>query len=103
MKMNHWRGTEREVCAALGKRHLGGPGRPDCSGGGEVVEVKAQERRVTKFQMREIMEKRWAQSKPLIVASTSGFSEGAKRIAKRHPDVHLYKAYEDGRTRRIRK
>jgi len=82
---------------------LGGPGRPDCSGGGEVVEVKDQERRLSKTQMRDIMEKRWAESKPLIVVSTSGFSDGAKRIARRHGDVHLFKGYDDGSTRKIRK
>ncbi len=103
MKEKHWQGTEREICRALGKRHLGGSGQPDCSGGGEVVEVKDQERRLSKTQMREIAGKRWAQGKPLIVVSTSGFSDGAKRIARRHSDVHLFKGYEDGRTRKIRK
>jgi len=103
MKSNHWQGTERKVCQALGKKHIGGPGQPDCSGGGEVVEVKDQERRVSKTQMRDIVSKRWVGHKPLIVVSTSGFSDGAKRIARRHGDVHLYKGYDDGRTRRIRK
>lgn len=101
--MEHWHGTEREICKALGKKHLGGPGEPDCSGGGEVVEVKDQERRLSKSQMREIVNKSWAQDKPLVVVSTSGFTDGAKHIARRHGDVHLYKGYEDGRTRRIRK
>jgi hypothetical protein len=103
MKQKHWEGTERNICAALGKRHLGGPGRPDCSGGGEVVEVKDQERRLSKTQMRDIVEKRWAEDKPLIVVSTSGFSDGAKRIARRHGEVHLFKGYDDGSTRKIRK
>lgn len=40
--IERWRATEKEICRLLGKKHIGGPGQPDCSGGGEVVEVKAQ-------------------------------------------------------------
>ena len=103
MKLKHWQSTEIKICRALGKKHIGGPGQPDCSGGGEVVEVKDHARNISKFQMKAIDGKRWAQDKPLIVVSTSGFTDGAKRIAKRHSDVHLYKGYDDGRTRKIRK
>jgi hypothetical protein len=37
MAMKRWMGTEKQVCRVLGKRHIGGPGQPDCRGGGEVV------------------------------------------------------------------
>ena len=44
MAVKRWLGTEKQVCKSLGKRRLGGPGQPDCRGGGEVVEVKSQRR-----------------------------------------------------------
>lgn len=47
MAVKRWLGTEKRVCEALGKRHIGGPGEPDCRGGGEVVEVKSQRRPIT--------------------------------------------------------
>jgi hypothetical protein len=99
--IERWKATEKEVCKLLGKRHLGGPGQPDCSGGGEVVEVKAQRHRVNQWEMKEILEKPWAQGKPLIVASTSGFTPGAKEVAKLEGDVWLYKVYSGRGSRKI--
>lgn len=103
MAVERWRGTEKDICKALGKRHVGGPGAPDCSGGGEVVEVKAQRKRVDQWQMREILEKPWSQEKPLIVASTSGFTPGARRLAAEHEDVSLYKVRIRGGSRSSRR
>src|SRR6267143_299212 len=89
----HAKDTERQVCAFLGKKHLGGPGEPDCDGGGQVVEVKDQRRRVNVYQLNEIMEKPWAQKGDLIVASTSGFTDGARELARDSRGVYLYKVY----------
>ncbi len=55
-----WIGTETQICTALGKRHIGGPGQPDCHGGGEVVEVKVQRRPVNQWQMKEILSRPWS-------------------------------------------
>ncbi len=99
--IERWKATEKKVCKVLRKRHLGGPGRPDCSGGGEVVEVKAQRHRVNQSEMKEILAKPWAQAKPLIVASTSGFTPGAKKVASRKADVWLYKVYPGKGSRKI--
>lgn len=101
-RIRRWQATERQVCRALGKTHLGGPGQPDCSGGGELVEVKDQERRVSGHQMESLLEKPWAKDQPLIVASTSGFTRLARDIAAEEGDVFLYKIYPNGRSRRIR-
>jgi hypothetical protein len=99
MAVERWRGTEKDVCRALGKRHVGGPGQPDCRGGGEVVEVKHQKRPVNQWQMREIVEKPWAEGMPLIVVSTSGFTPGARRMGNRE-DVSMFKLNaKDGRRR----
>ncbi len=103
MGVERWRGTEREVCKALGKRHLGAPGEPDCSSSGEVVEVKAQGRRVNQWQMKEILGKPWSAGRPLIVASTSGFTAGARQLAGEFERVHLYKVYGGGRNRSSRR
>ena len=103
MGTERWHGTEKEICRVLGKRHVGGPGQPDCRGGGEVVEVKAQRRPVNQWQMKEILDKPWTQGKPLVVASTSGFTPGAQRLAGESQDVHMYKAYGSGRARSSRR
>lgn len=102
MTQERWRGTEKQICKVLGKRHLGGPGEPDCRGGGEVVEVKHQQRPVNRSQMKDIVDKPWAQDRPLIVASTSGFTPGARRLAGKE-EVHLYKVYGSGSSRRSRR
>ncbi len=98
MAETRWRGTEKRICTLLGKRHLGGPGEPDCRGGGEVVEVKHQQRRVDRSQMKELVRKPWAHDQPLIVASTSGFTRGARRLAGKE-GVDLYKIYGSGSSR----
>lgn len=103
MSQNRWKGTEKQICQILGKRHLGGPDQPDCSGGGEVVEVKAQRRPVNKWQMKEVLSKPWSRGKPLIVASTSGFTPGAREVASGSRGVYLYKVYGSGRDRSSRK
>ncbi len=101
MSMKRWQGTEKQVCKTLGKRHVGGPGAPDCSGGGEVVEVKHQRRPVDKSQMKEIARKPWVSDRPLIVASTSGFTPGARRLASQI-GAYMFKVYPDrGSSRRI--
>ncbi len=97
--MERWRATGKEICKELGKRHVGGPGQPDCRGGGEVVEVKHQQRPVNRSQMRDILDKPWGQDHPLVIASTSGFTPGARRLAGKHEDVHLYKVYGSGSSR----
>ena len=98
MAQERWRGTEKQICKVLGKRHLGGPGEPDCRGGGEVVEVKHQKRPMNQSQMKDTVHKRWAQDQPLIVASTSGFTPGARRLAVKE-GVHLFKIYGSGSSR----
>ena len=96
-----WQATEQQVCRFLGKRHIGGPGEPDCRGGGVVVEVKDQERRVNVYQVERIADKPWAKNKPLIIASTSGFTAGARELAAESAEIYLYKTYSNGRSRRI--
>lgn len=103
MAMKRWRGTEKQVCQALGKRHIGGPGQPDCRGGGEVVEVKSQRRPVNQWQMKEILGKPWSAGRPTIVASTSGFTPGARRVAASRPGAHMFKVYGSGSSRSSRR
>ena len=99
--MKRWQATEKAVCKFLGKKHIGGPGEPDCAGGGIVVEVKDQERRVNLYQIERLVRRPWARGKPLIVASTSGFTTGARELASEFDDLWLYKTYRNGRSRRI--
>jgi len=99
--IDRWKAAEKEICRLLRKKHVGGPGQPDCSGGGEVVEVKAQRHRVNQWQMREILSKPWARGIPLIIASTSGFTPGAKELAAERSNVWLYKVYPGRGSRRL--
>lgn len=99
MSMKRWQATEKQTCKVLGKRHIGGPGAPDCSDGSTVVEVKHQRRPVNKTQMREIADKPWVKDRPLIVAVTSGFTPGARRLAGRL-GVSMYKVYPDSNSSR---
>jgi hypothetical protein len=96
-------GTEKQICKALGKRHIGGPGQPDCHGGGEVVEVKSQRRPVNQWQMKEILSKPWSAGRPTIVASTSGFTSGARRVAALRTDTYTFKVYGGGAARSSRR
>jgi len=103
MAVKQWLAKEKEICKLLGKHHLGGPGQPDCSGGGHVVEIKHQQRPMNRSQMRDTVEKSWAEDKPLIVASTSGFTPGARRLAGGYEDLHMFKIYGSGSARRSRR
>lgn len=103
MAVKRWIGTERQVCKALGKRHIGGPGQPGCRGGGEVVEVKSQRRPINQWQMKEILSKPWSTGRPTIVASTSGFTPGARRVVARRPRAYTYKVYGSGSGRSSRR
>lgn len=82
--------TERAACELLGKKHLGGPGEPDCRGGGQVVEVKNLRRRLSKYDLGVILDKPWAKRGELVVASTSGFTSGARELAEKYDDLFLY-------------
>ena len=90
MPFDTWQGTEREVCKHLGMDHLGGPGRPDCSDGAYVVEVKDHTRRIGVATVRSILEKEWAQDLPVIIVSASGFTEPALQLAEEYEDVLLF-------------
>lgn len=103
MAVKRWMGTEKQICKALGKRHIGGPGKPDCRGGGEVVEVKSQRRPVNQWQMKEVLSKPWSTGRPTIVVSTSGFTPGARRVAARRPGAYMFKAYGSGSGRSSRR
>jgi len=103
MAVKRWMGTETQVCRVLGKCHIGGPGQPDCRGGGEVVEVKSQRRPVNQWQMKEILRKPWSTGRPTIVASTSGFTPGARRVATRRPGAYMFKVYGSGSARSSRR
>jgi hypothetical protein len=95
--------AEKAVCRVLGRKHLGGPGEPDCSGAGSVVEVKNLKRKVSKYDMNEILEKPWARRRKLLVASTSSFTPGAKDAAKARGRVQLYSVHLSGSRRRSRR
>lgn len=99
MSMKRWQATEKQVCKTLGKRHIGGPGAPDCSGGGEIVEVKHQRRPIDRSEMKETVSKPWV-DRPLIIASTSRFTPGARRVAGQ-AGAYMFKTYPDGSSRRI--
>src|SRR2546425_5391287 len=86
MSMKAWLATEKGICKLLGKKHIGGPGMPDCRGGGVVVEVKHQQRAVNRSQVKDTLGKPWAHDKPVIMTSTSGFTPGARRLAYRYDD-----------------
>ena len=90
MAIKRWRATERRVCKLLGMEHVGGPGQPDCSSGADIAEVKDQRRLVSKSQMQAIIDKPWAEDLPLIVVSTSGFTQGAAKLDDEYEDVWLY-------------
>ena len=103
MSMKAWLATEKGICKLLGKKHIGGPGMPDCRGGGVVVEVKHQQRAVNRSQVKDTLGKPWAHDKPVIMTSTSGFTPGARRLAYRYDDVALLHVYGSGGSRRSRR
>ncbi len=100
MSMKRWQATEKQVCKLLGKSHIGGPSAPDCSDGVEIVEVKHQRRAVDRSQMKEIISKPWV-DRPLLVAATSRFTPGARKLAGQAGAL-MFKVYPDrGSSRRI--
>ncbi len=79
-----WRRTEREVCKRRDMDHVGGSGAPDCDGGSRgIVEVKDQARPVTAGQVLALVGEPWAQGRPIEMVSESGFSDEARRLARR--------------------
>lgn len=80
------------MCRLLGAEHVGGRGQPDCRLGAAVVEVKHHNKRVGADIIRRTMAKPWAHGLPLIVVSTSGFSDRALAFAQQHTNVFLYVA-----------
>lgn len=92
MVIKEWQAAEEEVCRLLGAKHVGGRGQPDCRLGAAVVEVKHHNKRIGPDIIRRTMERPWAQGLPLIVVSTSGFSERAVAFAQEHAEVFLYEA-----------
>jgi hypothetical protein len=95
--------TERAACELLGKKHLGGPGEPDCKGNGQVVEVKNLRRKVSKYDLGKVLDKSWAKKGELVVASTSGFTSGAKELAAGYDDIFLYNLHISGARRSSRR
>ncbi len=95
--------TEIATCKVLGKKHLGGPGEPDCRGNGQVVEVKKLRRKVSKYELGKILEKPWAEKGDLVVASTSGFTSGAKELASESDEIFLYNLHISGARRSSRR
>ncbi len=70
-----WQTTEQRACHARGRKHLGGPGRADCSGG---IEVKAWARPVDAGTVR----REHSKGRTMIIAP-GGFTEPARREAQR--------------------
>src|SRR2546427_299240 len=103
MSVERWFAEEKDICKLLGRRHIGGPGQPDCRGGGEVVEVKHKQRPMNRSQMKETLDKPWAQGVPLIVTSRSGFTPGARRLAYKYEDVTLFTVRGNGSSRSSRR
>lgn len=92
MVIKEWQAAEEEVCRLLGAKHVGGPGQPDCRLGAVVVEVKHHNKRIGPDIIRRTMQKPWARGLPMIVVSTSGFSDRAVAFAQEHAEVFLYRA-----------
>ena len=78
-----WQHAERRACERRGIPHVGGPGAPDCDDGDRVVEVKHQQQPVSASQVRQVSEKSWAQVPTVEMVSSSGFTDGARREARR--------------------
>jgi hypothetical protein len=103
LRFRRAKATEKAACAVLGKKHLGGPGEPDCRGGGQVVEVKDLKRKLSKYDMKVILKKPWAKRRERVVASKSGFTPGAKELAADRGRTYLYKIQSSGRRRSSRR
>lgn len=93
--VKRWKATEKEICRLLGKKHVAVPA--DLTG--EVVEMKAQHHKLNMWQMCEILRKPWTCGKPLIVATTSGFTPGAREVVGRRRSVWMFK-YRPGKSSR---
>ncbi len=79
--------VEKEACKFLNLPHKGGPGNPDCTDGAVVADVKNRARPVDASTIRQVAATKWAQDKPLIVASTpkggvNPFTPGAVKAAE---------------------
>lgn len=81
-KLEPWHNAERAACVSRGIPHVGGSGKPDCDGGDYVVEVKEQRRPVSEAQLRGIAARPWAEAKDLEIVSRSGFTDGARCLAR---------------------
>lgn len=90
MSVKSWEATEKQVCRLLRAEHVGGPGQPDCRLGAGVVEVKDHKDKVDRSILRTTAEKPWARGLPLIVVSTSDFTDGAIAFAKDRGNTFLY-------------
>lgn len=83
--------TEKQVCELLGAEHVGGPGQPDCRLGALiVVEVKDHQRPIDAGVVRRVVARPWAQGRPVIFVSRSGFTKPAIRLIAERPETFAY-------------
>lgn len=80
--VERWKRQEAEACKAIGARHRGGPGEPDCERGKVPIEVKNWKRPLGPADVLRIAADPKYDGGPLIIcAPRGGFTSAAVETA----------------------